>query len=63
MDKIDHRKKQFPEMQLRKVLSNSSSIGAACLHIQEGSLISGSLPVKDLEVLLKKIKAWEVCGS
>lgn len=51
MDKIDHRKKQFPEMQLSKVLSNSSSIGAACLHIQEGSLIPGSLPVKDLEVL------------
>ena len=50
-------------MQLRKVLSNNSSIAAACLQIQEGSLRPGSLPAEELEVLLKKIKAWEVCGS
>lgn len=61
MDKPHHRKKQFPEMQLRKDLSNNSSI--ACLQIQEGSLTPGSLPVEDLEVLLRKIKACEVCGS
>lgn len=62
MGKLDYGKERFPEMQLRKVLSTSSSIAAACLHIREGSLTPGILPAEEVEAS-RKIKAWEVCGS
>jgi len=55
MDKPNHTKEQFPEMQPRKDLSNNSSTAAARLQIQKGSLTLGSLPVEELEALLKKI--------
>lgn len=54
MDMLHHSKGQFPEMQLRKVLSNNSSIAAACLQIQEGSPKPGCLPKEELEVLFEK---------
>lgn len=38
MDKLDHKKEEFSELQLRKVPRNKSSITTSCLQIQEGSL-------------------------
>lgn len=50
-EKLNHGKEQFPETQLRKVLSNNSSIAAAYLQIREGSLTPGSWPVEGPQVL------------